>query len=167
MLLMLRGSMTEITKDGFVITRVPHLVKRSQLLTESFEHDTLLPNRRDKSSRLTKDAKQIIIDELDRPTVELGLFFDESFYNYFAPFFDHDDDQLTDFILSYVNNVQSLYHHYSLGRKIDFTIAYIEIMQEQSEDMPHAYGERNALIDNFCDYQKMKNTGNDWDMAGE
>lgn len=50
-------------------------------------------------------------------------------------------------------------------------IVYIELMKEQPSQMPHAYGERNALIDNFCQYQKNLNVVYDvnpdhWDMVG-
>lgn len=73
-------------------------------------------------------------------------------------------------ILAYMNGVQSLYHHSSLGTPIDLTIVYIEIMQKQPSGIPHYQGERSLLLDSFCDYQKYKNPSNDtnprhWDMA--
>lgn len=43
-------------------------------------------------------------------------------------------------------------------------------MKDQPFSLPHAYGERNALIDNFCQYQSKLNPEGDinpghWDMA--
>lgn len=152
------------------IAKIPHLIKRSTFdIQGTFENDFVVTNFRHLPVR-KKFKKQTRGISYERPHVELGLFFDEAFYKIFAPFFDHDEKKLQDFILSYINGVQSLYHHHSLGRKIDFTIVYLEIMEEQSPDMPHAYGERNELIDNFCDYQKKINPGDDrhpehYDMA--
>lgn len=143
--------------------KIPHLIKRSTFdIPGTFENDFVVTNFRHLPMRkkFTKQARGI---SFDRPHVELGLFFDEAFYKIFAPFFEHDEKKLQDFILSYINGVQSLYHHHSLGRKIDFTIVYLEIMEEQPLEMPHAYGERNELIDNFCDYQKKLNPGDDRD----
>jgi hypothetical protein len=145
------------------VSKIPHLVKRSSFdIQGTFENDFVVTNFRLLPSR-KKFIKKSRGISYDRPHVELGLFFDEEFYKIFAPFFDYDDQKLDDFILSYINGVQSLYHHHSLGRKIDFTIVYLEIMEEQPYDMPHAYGERNALIDNFCEYQKKINPNDDRD----
>lgn len=151
-----------------MISKIPHLVKRSTFNNAgSFENDFVVGKFRHLNKKFQKKQRGI---NYDRPTVELGLFFDEAFYKIFAPFFDFDDRKLEDFILSYINGVQSLYHHNSLGRKIDFTIVYLEIMETQAEGMPHAYGERNELIDNFCEYQKNLNSKDDrdashWDMS--
>lgn len=157
---------TDTTKDGIKITNIPHLVKRSSFPPVNFENDFLESRFRALKSSELKQRGVIH----SHPTVELGLFFDESFYTFFAPFFDFDSEKLRNFVLSYINGVQSLYHHPSLGRKIQFTIVYLELMEEQPHDMPHAYGERHDLIDNFCRYQKSKNPRDDrnpghWDMS--
>ncbi|KAL7042361.1 hypothetical protein ACKWTF_001110 [Chironomus riparius] len=147
-------------------TKIPHLVKKSKFTMGTFENDFIVTNFRRPSGKKpqnkNKNKRERGID-YDRPTVELGLFFDEEFYKIFSPFFDDDEKKLEDFILSYINGVQSLYHHHSLGRKIDLTIVYLEIMEKQPHDMPHAYGERNELLDNFCDYQKKINPKDDRD----
>lgn len=157
---------TETTKDGIKITKIPHLVKRSSFPPVNFENDFLESRLRALKSPALKQRGAIH----SFPTVELGLFFDEAFYNFFAPFFDYDSEKIRNFILSYINGVQSLYHHHSLGRKVQFTIVYLELMEHQPVDMPHAYGERHDLIDNFCRYQKAKNPSDDrdpghWDMS--
>lgn len=165
-LLNLRDSPGENTKDGTKLAKVPHLIKRSTFFEGNFENDFINSNFYKRIPEV-KQSRGVVYDQI---TVELGLFFDEAFYKFFAPFFDHDDEKLRNFILSYINGMQSLYHHHSLGHKVDFTIVYLEIMEEQPVDMPHAYGERNALIDNFCQYQKSLNPIDDrnpshWDIA--
>lgn len=163
-------SLQSAKKNGMGITTVPHLIKRSPVFEGNFENDFLESKFFDRRFPQVKPMMKQRGVVYHQPTVELGLFFDEAFYKFFAPFFENDDEKLQNFILSYINGVQSLYHHNSLGRKVDFTIAYLELMEEQSPDMPHAYGERNALIDNFCQYQKSMNPLDDrdpghWDMA--
>lgn len=151
------------------ITKIPHLVKRSVFTLGTFDNDFVNPTFR----HLPVNYKNYRNDRglsYERPTIELGLFFDEAFFNIFSPFFENDNKKLEDFILSYVNGMQSLYHHHTLGRNIDFTIVYLEIMKKQPINMPHAYGERNELIDNFCEYQKKINPKDDrnpqhWDMS--
>lgn len=105
-----------------------------------------------------------------RPTIELGVFFDAAAYRVFAPHYDDDPERLRDMILAYVNAVQSLYHHDSLGTRIDLVVVYMELMQRQPAEMPHHQGERSRLLDSFCAYQGTLNpTGDEaethWDMA--
>ncbi|XP_058447039.1 A disintegrin and metalloproteinase with thrombospondin motifs adt-2-like [Malaya genurostris] len=105
-----------------------------------------------------------------RLTIELGLFFDEAAYRIFAPHFDGDDMRLKDFILAYVNAIQALYHHPSLGTPVDITVVYLEIMKGQPKEMPHFNGERESLLDSFCLYQNNLNRGDDndpnhWDLG--
>nr|XP_029709746.1 A disintegrin and metalloproteinase with thrombospondin motifs adt-2-like [Aedes albopictus] len=107
---------------------------------------------------------------LRKLTIELGLFFDEAAYRIFSPHFDSDDLKLKDFILAYVNAIQALYHHPSLGTPVDITVVYLEIMKRQPDDMPHHRGERESLLDSFCLYQNKLNKGDDsdanhWDLA--
>lgn len=114
-----------------------------------------------KNKRSTKERKL---------TVEVAVFFDAAAYRLFAPYYKYNDDQLQDMILAYMNAVQSLYHHSSLGTPIDLTIVYMEIMQTQPLSMPHHQGERGRLLDSFCSYQKSINPAGDknpnhWDMA--
>jgi Metallo-peptidase family M12/Reprolysin family propeptide len=154
------------TKNGFTVTKIPHLIKRSSFNFGEFKEDFRISRFRER--KLQKAAKQLL--QTDRPLVEIALFFDEAFYNFFAPFYMHDNEKLRNLVLAYMNGVQALYLHDSLSRKVDFLIVYIEFMEEQSSNLPHAYGERNALIDNFCQYQKNLNSKydsdpNHWDMA--
>ncbi|XP_055596194.1 A disintegrin and metalloproteinase with thrombospondin motifs adt-2-like [Uranotaenia lowii] len=109
-------------------------------------------------------------NRLRKLTIELGLFFDEAAYRIFAPHFDYDDVRLKDFILAYVNAIQALYHHPSLGTPVDITIVYLEIMKKQPLAMPHYNGERESLLDSFCAYQDNLNQDSDsepshWDLG--
>ncbi|XP_052864441.1 A disintegrin and metalloproteinase with thrombospondin motifs adt-2-like [Anopheles cruzii] len=98
------------------------------------------------------------------PTVELAVFFDEAAYRTFAPYFKHSDGALKDFLLAYINGIQALYQHPSLGIGIDVVLVYLEVMHSQPAAMPHYNGERSLLLDSFCTYQNTLNRGR-WDMA--
>lgn len=116
-------------------------------------------------SRTKRSAKQTA-----RPTIELGVFFDAAAYRVFAPHYDNDPERLRDMLLAYMNAVQSLYHHESLGVRIDLVVVYMELMQRQPAEMPHHRGERSRLLDSFCSYQSALNPTGDaaethWDMA--
>lgn len=73
-------------------------------------------------------------------------------------------------LLAYVNGVQAVYHHPSLGITIDISLVRLEIMQKQPHDLPHHDGERGKLLDSFCTYSMKKNPPdefhpNHWDMG--
>jgi hypothetical protein len=151
------------SKNGNMVSKVPHIVKKVNF-TQSFGDDEYIPG----TSRNFESVKKF--RENSSPNVEIGLFFDESFYQTYSPFFNDDNDRMMNFILSYMNGIQSLYYHKSLKRKIDFTIVHLEIMTTQPETLPHHYGERNGLIDSFCSYQKRLNPRDDrhpqhWDIS--
>lgn len=153
------------SKNGNMISKVPHIVKKVNF-TQSFGDDEHIPG----SSRNKKIEFVRNFRENSSPNVEIGLFFDESFYQTYSPFFNDDNDRMMNFILSYMNGIQSLFHHKSLKRKIDFTIVHLEIMTVQPDTLPHHYGERNGLIDSFCSYQKNLNPRDDrhpqhWDIS--
>lgn len=165
------------------ITKIPHIIKRAsfngfladdpirknvvikrQLRPIGIDEETTIDDNllyHERKKRGTRDSKV---------TVEVGVFFDEAAYKIFAPHFGYDDHKIRDLLLAYMNGVQALYHHSSLGRPIDITIVYMEIMEHQPRDMVHHNGERGQLLDSFCDYQKNHNPGDDtnpqhWDMG--
>lgn len=103
-------------------------------------------------------------------TLELAVFFDEPGYNLFAPFFDRNDEDLRDMMLAYINAVQAIYHHPSLGIIIDISLVRLDIMQKQPRDLPHFNGERGSLLDSFCNYAVKRNPPDEfhpghWDMG--
>ncbi|XP_049284975.1 A disintegrin and metalloproteinase with thrombospondin motifs adt-2-like [Anopheles funestus] len=163
----------------------PHLIKALQLPTTSSDVSYELIRRRTHSEiHLLGDTlgqmnySSSELEELDardgrnrsaptrsgKPLVELAVFFDEAAYKTFAPYFNYNDAALRDFLLAYINGIQALYHHPSLGQGIDIALVYLELMRTQPSAMPHYNGERNLLLDSFCSYQDSLNRGR-WDMA--
>ncbi|XP_050077090.1 A disintegrin and metalloproteinase with thrombospondin motifs adt-2-like [Anopheles maculipalpis] len=163
----------------------PHLVKALKLPTTSPDVSYELARRRthneihllgDTLGQMNYSSSEL--EELDarngrnrsapsrssKPMVELAVFFDEAAYKTFGPYFDYNDAALRDFLLAYINGIQALYHHPSLGQGVDIALVYLELMRIQPSTMPHYNGERNLLLDSFCSYQNSLNQGR-WDMA--
>ncbi|KMQ86864.1 a disintegrin and metalloproteinase with thrombospondin motifs 2-like protein [Lasius niger] len=131
----------------------PHVVKRSPIRTPSLE----IPKRARATSK-------------DRLTLELAVFFDEAAYRLFSPFLDGDDEKIRDMLLAYVNGIQALYHHPSLGVSIDISLIRLDVIQRQPLDLPHFGGERGGLLDSFCRYANARNPAEDdhprhWDLG--
>ncbi|XP_017772302.1 PREDICTED: A disintegrin and metalloproteinase with thrombospondin motifs 6-like [Nicrophorus vespilloides] len=144
--------------------KIPHLVKRA---TDKVFHYDSFPVKFINSKQRIQRASNRPVGGL---TVELGLFFDEAAYKIFAPYMNYDDSKLQDMILAYVNAVQALYHHPSLGTSINLLLVRLDIMKKQPSKMPHYDGERGKLLDSFCDYQNKINPPDDnhpehWDMG--
>lgn len=175
-LLGVREPLTE-ENDQNGVFKVPHIIKRSTNNNLNFENDFIRQNVIDDNFN-----ENFVVEDFSEnhgmfkrqaqtyPMVELAVFFDEAAYKIFAPYYNHNEAKIRDMVLSYINGVQALFHHHSLGNKIDVTIVYLELMRKQSYNMNHAYGERGDLLDNFCAYQKSLNPGDDtnpkhWDMA--
>ncbi|XP_068218497.1 LOW QUALITY PROTEIN: A disintegrin and metalloproteinase with thrombospondin motifs 10-like [Palaemon carinicauda] len=104
-------------------------------------------------------------------TVELGVFFDQAAYDLFFPYLG-SQEALTDVILGYINGIQALFHHPTLGQKIHLVINYIEVMPKQPETLHHFGGDREKLYESFRLYNERKNQeatnkvdGNPWDMG--
>lgn len=181
-LLGLREPLTEGNEQNGIF-KIPHIIKRSTNDHLNFENDFVRQNVVDENfnenfveeenyeNYENRDNQEMYKRQAQSyPMVELAVFFDEAAYKIFAPYFNHNEEKLRNMVLSYINGVQALFHHHSLGNKIDVTIVYLEMMQRQSYNMNHAYGERGDLLDNFCAYQKSINPGDDsdpkhWDMA--
>lgn len=103
-------------------------------------------------------------------TIELAVFFDKPGYTLFHTFLDRNESKIRDMLLAYINGVQALYYHPSLGRKIDLALVRLEIMRTQPYDLPHYEGERERLLDSFCRYSTIHNPESDenpnhWDMG--
>lgn len=150
--------------DSHDISTIPHLVKRAN----DFPHkDHFFPIQLNS----VEDTRETASTRTGGPlTLELALFFDEAAYKIFAPFFGNDDLKLQDMILAYVNAVQALYYHSSLGTRIDLVLVRLYIMRKQAKAMPHYNGERSKLLDSFCTHQQNLNPKKDddphhWDMA--
>ncbi|GAB0098114.1 Peptidase M12B domain-containing protein [Sergentomyia squamirostris] len=150
---------------------VPHIIRRATRLPDTFTSDYSIKNNLEALEEEDDSSDSFRVGFRDmKNVVELGVFFDEPAYRIFAPFFRYDSKQLRNMILAYLNSVQALYHHSSLGEEVDIVVVYMEIMRQQPRDMPHHDGERGMLLDSFCSYQKHLNRGSDadphhWDMA--
>ncbi|CAH2050237.1 unnamed protein product, partial [Iphiclides podalirius] len=111
---------------------------------------------------------------LDTPTpakytIEVALFLDEAAYRLFYPFLNHNEADLRDMLLAYVNGVQALYHHPSLGTRIQLSLVRLTLLRSQPSELP-PHAERGRLLDYFCAYQRSLNVDDDedpqhWDMA--
>ncbi|XP_060842752.1 A disintegrin and metalloproteinase with thrombospondin motifs adt-2-like [Rhopalosiphum padi] len=99
------------------------------------------------------------------PVLETALYFDEPAYKTFLEYFKHDDEHLADMILAYVNAVQVLYHHPSLGKKIEIVLVKLEMFKTQPTDLPHYGGERSLLLDSFCAFNKKYRKQEQWDIG--
>ncbi|XP_033324352.2 ADAMTS metallopeptidase stall [Megalopta genalis] len=151
----------------------PHIVKRAQAPFILFEDELKHYKRNGFDNNVLDEGepKEIRNNNLEEAlTLELAVFFDEPGYKLFSPFFDRNDEDIRDMMLAYINGVQAVYHHPSLGILIDISLVRLEIMQKQPRDLPHFDGERGSLLDSFCNYAMKKNQKDEyhpdhWDMG--
>ncbi|CAH1116620.1 unnamed protein product [Phaedon cochleariae] len=181
------------TLEEYDDIKIPHLIKRANFLPNvpSFDHNEVFPI----AGSVWADNAEII-PNYDRVfdsnynfkgyygdfeqeavrykssslTVELALFFDEAAYRIFAPYFRYDEMRIQDMLLAYMNGVQALYHHPSLGTPLELVLVRLDIMRKQPSSLPHYDGERGKLLDSFCAYQQQLNPSGDsnpehWDMG--
>ncbi|KAJ0182622.1 hypothetical protein K1T71_001991 [Dendrolimus kikuchii] len=102
-------------------------------------------------------------------TIELALFLDEAAYKIFYPFLNYNEADLRDMLLAYINGVQALYQHPSLGTHIQLSLVRLTLLRAQPSALS-AHAERGRLLDSFCAYQRSLNVEDDddpqhWDMA--
>ncbi|CAG5100413.1 Similar to adt-1: A disintegrin and metalloproteinase with thrombospondin motifs adt-1 (Caenorhabditis elegans) [Cotesia congregata] len=165
-----------IFEDVHYDEEMPHVVKRSHLSSffspssyspYNFNSDYKYPYINSILDTFEKRPRRKLTDEL---TVELAVFFDEAGYKLFSPFFDHSEKKLRDMLLAYINAVQALFYHPSLGRRINIVLVRLDMMKHQPADLPHYNGERLKLLNSFCNYTAAKNPKNDddpnhWDIG--
>ncbi|XP_067213551.1 A disintegrin and metalloproteinase with thrombospondin motifs adt-2-like isoform X2 [Linepithema humile] len=140
----------------------PHLIKRSvQLSADSIFHinlDNFKLNRR----HVKNTEKKL--------TIELAVFFDEAAYRTFTLFLGKNKSTLRMLILAYVNNIQAMFRHPSLGVSIDILLVYLEILDKQPLNLPVFGGDAKKLLDSFCKYAESVNPPDDndphhWDVG--
>ncbi|XP_067212976.1 A disintegrin and metalloproteinase with thrombospondin motifs adt-2-like [Linepithema humile] len=139
----------------------PHLIKRSSqsFADTSFPHlDNFVMKRRHVQNTQIK------------LTMQLAVFLDEAAYRTFKPFLGEDKETLRMLILVYVNRIQAVFHHPSLGVSIDISLVHLEIMDEQPLNLPVFGGNDDKLLDSFCDYAATRNPPDDndpnhWDVS--
>lgn len=137
----------------------PHLIKRSVRPADS--NLFYLNNKKSRQRRSQDNVPKSLI-------IELAVFLDETAYSSFSSLLE-DDMKIRDMLLAYVNGLQTLFHHSSLGKRIRILLKYMEIMQEQPIDLPYEDGRANKVLDSFCKYANKSWTQNDpkhqWDIA--
>ncbi|OXU25672.1 hypothetical protein TSAR_006047 [Trichomalopsis sarcophagae] len=148
----------------------PHVIKRRRVSSHDrervFDPERFRASpRRRKSSEPSSDKRSV-----SPLTIELAVFFDATAHRLFHPHLSRDDDKLLDMLLAYINNIQALYYHPSLGQRIELALVRLELMERQPKDLAHLDGERGQLLDTFCAYAKKLNPAGDddpghWDMA--
>lgn len=92
--------------DGFNVLRRP-----------SENYAFMSPDLFVEDTKYDEDGTAAAVEAAAMPVLETALYFDEAAYKTFSEYFKHDDEHLADMILAYVNAVQVLYHHPSLGQK--------------------------------------------------
>nr|XP_012220600.1 PREDICTED: A disintegrin and metalloproteinase with thrombospondin motifs 18-like [Linepithema humile] len=137
----------------------PHLIKRSLQLSahsnfRKFDNFKINPrHRRDMRKKLT---------------IKLAVFFDAAAYQTFMPFLDEDEEKLHMMILAYVNRIQAVFHHPSLGVSIDISIVHLEIMRKQPSNF-QIFDDDEKLLNSFCNYtitlNPKDNDPNHWDIG--
>lgn len=157
--------------------KVPHIIKRASFNTNSDFNDVFPVNLKQLNKHefnyealIEADTAIKTSSRLKGLTLELALFFDEAAYKIFAPYMDNNEKKIQDMLLAYVNGVQALYHHPSLGTNLELVLVRMDLMKSQPYNMPHYEGERSKLLDSFCAYQERNNPAGDsnphhWDMA--
>ncbi|XP_066594955.1 A disintegrin and metalloproteinase with thrombospondin motifs adt-2 [Prorops nasuta] len=166
-------------KKSQIYSDLPHVIKRAVNFPNFLDDYETIEKRNFRFDR-GREKKSIYNDFIhqsmrkrelnERLTLELAIFFDEAAYELYSPFMNRKDEEIRDMLLAYVNGVQALYHHPSLGARIDISLVRLDIMHKQPGDLPHFNGERGSLLDSFCNYAKIHNAPKDeepghWDMA--
>nr|XP_012221063.1 PREDICTED: A disintegrin and metalloproteinase with thrombospondin motifs 7-like isoform X2 [Linepithema humile] len=137
-----------------------HLIKKSSQLFDASFHNS--DNFKLKRRHVRNTPKKL--------TIELAVFLDEAAYRIFMPILDNDEKMLNMLVLAYVNNVQAMYHHPSLGVSIDISLVHLNIMREQPSDLPVFGGDDSKLRKSFCKYANIRNPPDDndpshWDVG--
>ncbi|CAG9859468.1 unnamed protein product [Phyllotreta striolata] len=150
-------------------SKIPHLIKRATF-SPRYPHHEIFPVTGKVPRKNPEYLQNTIFGNLEaisskevKLTLEVALFFDEAAYKIFAPFYKHDPNKLQDMLLAYMNAVQALYHHPSLGRSLELVVVRLDLMKKQPGKLPHYNGERGKLLDTFCDYQASINPKDDGD----
>ena len=150
-----------ITQEINISFGKPHQIKKSlQLSADTSFHN--LDN--------FKLKRRYVQNTQEKLTIELAVFFDEAAYRIFMPFLDNDEQMLHMLILAYVNNIQAVFHHPSLGVSIDISLVYLEIMNKQPSNLPVYGGDDLKLLYSFCNYMGTLNPTDDndpdhWDVG--
>ncbi|XP_005176563.1 uncharacterized protein LOC101893463 [Musca domestica] len=93
--------------------------------------------------------------------IETAIFVDTDLYKHMAKNFPKDtSSHLIRFVLAMINGVQLLYHHPSLGRRVNFVLKRLEILEKDPLDLPRS-SDIDIYLSNFCKWQTRWNSAKD------
>ncbi|XP_075165715.1 ADAMTS metallopeptidase stall [Haematobia irritans] len=93
--------------------------------------------------------------------IETAIFVDTDLYTHMAKNFPKDtSSHLIRFVLAMINGVQLLYHHPSLGRRVNFVLKRLEILEKDPLDLERS-SDIDVYLSNFCKWQTRWNTARD------
>lgn len=96
--------------------------------------------------------------------VETAIFVDKDLYRHMMKNFPKNtEQQLIRFILAMINGVQLLYHHPSLGYKVNFILKRIEILHNEMSDLRRS-SDIDIYLNSFCLWQRKLNPISDKDV---
>lgn len=96
--------------------------------------------------------------------VETAIFVDKDLYRHMIKNFPEKTEQhLIRFILAMINGVQLLYHHPSLGYKVNFILKRIEILHNEMSDLRRS-SDIDIYLNSFCLWQRKLNPISDKDV---
>lgn len=150
---------------------MPHIIKRAQI-PKKYSNNFIskkLPSTLQSTDNNYHHLK-LHNQSTGELTIELAVFFDEPGYKIFAPFFNGNEKEIRNMLLAYINAIQALYYHPSLGTRINIVLVRLDIMKQQPKTLPHYNGERNLLLNSFCNFTTINNPPNDnhpnhWDIG--
>lgn len=108
--------------------------------------------RSKRSKRFIHSASQtsVIPDVL---YIETAIFVDIDLYKHMAKNFPKDtSSHLIRFVLAMINGVQLLYHHPSLGKRVNFVLKRLEILEKDPPELRRS-SDIDIYLSNFCKWQ--------------
>ncbi|XP_067209060.1 A disintegrin and metalloproteinase with thrombospondin motifs adt-2-like isoform X2 [Linepithema humile] len=139
---------------------IPHLIKRSlqySVNSNLYHVDNFKPKRR------------YVRNTIRKLTIKLAVFLDAEAYTRLGPIVDYNEEKLHNMILAYVNQIQAVFHHPSLGVSIDISLVHLDTVNLR-EKYTNFGGEITKMSKSFCDYAETYNPPYDnnsrhWDVA--
>jgi len=162
-----------------------HLVKRTehkhtpkfdihmkQEANGDFDDDVMFDTRNTNLTE-TKEKRKISKRSGGNKVLETAVFLDAAAYKRFAGYFSvigkpDVDTEVKRLLLSYMNGIQAVYILPSLREEIDISIVRIEMWT--NDPFTNYQGDREPLLNSFCEYQESINPRSDddaahWDVA--
>lgn len=85
--------------------------------------------------------------------IETAIFVDIDLYKHMAKNFPKNtSSHLIRFVLAMINGVQLLYHHPSLGKRVNFVLKRLEILEKDPPELRRS-SDIDIYLSNFCKWQ--------------